>query len=105
MPDGDGFSADPRQLADRAAQFEPLATRLSAIHRGLTDALEGTPWGADAVGRSFASVHAGPADDVVGRLSSLSARLGSVGTRLGDSAGTYRSVDESAIVRLKAAEQ
>lgn len=109
MPDGDGFSdgfsADAQRLAGQAAQFEPLSGRLNAIHRGLTDALGGTPWGSDAVGQSFSSVHADPADDVVTRLSSLSARLGSVGTRLVDSAGTYRAVDASAIEHLKAAEQ
>jgi hypothetical protein len=105
MPDADGFDVDAQRLAGRAAEFEPLAGRLAAIHRGLADALDGTPWGSDAVGRSFASVHADPVDDVVTRLSSLSARLGSVGSRFADSAGTYRAVDASAVEHLKAAEQ
>lgn len=103
----DGFDADADQLASKATEFEPLVGRLGAIHRNLSDALstDGACWGMDAVGRSFSAVHADPADDAVGRLSALSDRLGSVGTRLSASAGTYRAVDDSAIQRLKAAEQ
>jgi hypothetical protein len=103
----DGFEVDADRLAGQAAEFEPLIGRLGAIHRGLTDALstDGACWGTDAVGQSFSAVHATPADDAVARLSTLSERLGSVGTRLSATANTYRAVDQSAIEHLDAAEQ
>lgn len=103
---GDGFEVDAERLAARAAQFEPLVARMDAIHRTLNDALsDGACWGGDAVGRSFTAVHAAPADDARSRLSGLSRLLGSVGTRLTDTAGTYTAVDQSAIEHLKSAEQ
>jgi hypothetical protein len=103
----DGFEVDADRLAGQAAQFEPLVGRLGAIHRSLADALstDGACWGKDAVGQSFSAVHAAPADDAAGRLSALSDRLGSVGTRLSATARTYRTVDQSAIEHLNAAEQ
>jgi hypothetical protein len=102
----DGYEVDAELLSGRASQFEPLSTRVAAIHRGLTDALaDGACWGTDAVGESFSSVHAQPADDVVNRLSALSERLGSVGTRLSDTAATYDAGERSAVDDLKAAEQ
>jgi hypothetical protein len=104
---GDGFEADAEQLAGKAAQFEPLVGRLSAIHRQLVDALsaDGACWGADTVGHSFAAAHTGPADDTVTSLLTLPDRLGSVGTRLSASATTYGAVDAGAVEQLKAAEQ
>jgi hypothetical protein len=104
---GDGFDVDADRLAARAREFEPLVGRLGEIHRGLTDALstDGACWGEDAVGQSFASAHAPSADDAVARLSALSDRLGSVGTRLADSAAAYRTVDQAALDNVKAAEQ
>lgn len=107
MTHADGFEVDADRLAGRAAQFEPLVGRLGAIHRSLADALstDGACWGTDAVGQSFSAVHADSADDAVARLSSLSERLGSVGTRLSATAKTYRAVDQSAIEHLDAAEQ
>jgi len=103
----DGYDVDAERLAGEASQFEPLSTRVAAIHRGLTDALstDGACWGTDAVGQSFSAVHAQQADDVAARLSSLSERLGSVGTRLSDTAATYGAGEQSAIDNLKAAEQ
>jgi hypothetical protein len=101
-----GFEVDAARLASRAAQFEPLVDRLGAIHRTLTDALsDGACWGTDAVGRSFGSVHATPADDALSRLSGLSDRLTSVSTRLTETAGTYQAVDGSAAEHLKSAER
>lgn len=107
MTHADGFEVDADRLAGQAAQFEPLVGRLGAIHRTLADALstDGACWGNDAVGQSFSAVHAEPADDAASRLSALSDRLGSVGTRLSATARTYRTVDQSAIERLNAAEQ
>lgn len=104
---GDGFEVDAEQLASRAAQFEPLVGRLGQIHRNLTDALstDGTCWGTDAVGQSFGAAHQAPADDAVTRLSTLADRLTSVSTRLTETAGTYRTGDQSAAATLKAAEQ
>jgi hypothetical protein len=104
---GEGFEVDAELLASRSAQFDPLVTRLGAIHRDLTDALttDGACWGTDAVGQSFGAIHATHADDAVTRLSGLSDRLASVRTRLSETAGTYQSGDQSAVERLKAAEQ
>jgi uncharacterized protein YukE len=104
---GDGFEVNADQLAARAAQFEPLVARLDTIHRNLADALssDGACWGGDAVGQAFSAVHAGAADDTTARLAALSERLGSVGTRLSDTAQTYRATDQSGTDHLKAAEQ
>jgi hypothetical protein len=102
----EGFEVDAERLAGQAQQFEPLSSRVAAIHRGLADALsDGACWGTDAVGQSFSAVHAQSADDVVTRLSALSGRLGSVGTRLSDTATTYGAGEQTAIDNLKAAEQ
>jgi uncharacterized protein YukE len=104
---GDGFEVDAERLAGQAAQFEPLTGRIDAVHRGLTDALaaDGACWGGDAVGRSFSAVHSGAADDVVARLSALRDRLGSVGTRLSDTAAAYRSGDHAALAHLNQPER
>jgi hypothetical protein len=104
---GEGFEVDAELLASRAEQFEPLVTRLGAIHRDLTDALsaDGACWGTDAVGQSFGAVHATPADDAITRLAGLSDRLTSVRTRLSETAATYTSGDRTALEHLKAAEQ
>jgi hypothetical protein len=103
---GDGFEVDAARLANRAAQFEPLVERLKAVHRNLTDALsDGACWGTDAVGQSFDSVHATPADDALSRLSGLSNRLTSVSTRLTETANTYQAVDRSAVEQLKSTER
>lgn len=107
MHDADGFVVDPEQLAKKAAEFEPLAGRMTGIHTALTDALgaEGDCWGADDVGRSFGAVHTGPATTTLDSLSSLSTNLGSVGTRLYDSAATYLGTDDGAGNRFRHVEQ
>lgn len=107
MHDADGFAVDPEQLARKAADFEPLVGRLTGIHTALTEALgaEGECWGADDVGRSFGAVHTNPATTTIDSLSALSANLGSVGTRLSDSAATYRGVDDGAGNGFRAMEQ
>jgi hypothetical protein len=103
----DGYEADVERLAGKAAQFEPLAGRVSAIHRQLVDALaaDGPCWGADPVGQSFAAAHTGPADDAVTALLTLPDRLGSVGTRLSASASTYRGVETSTVEQFPVVEQ
>ena len=103
---GDGFEVDAERLADRATQFEPLVGRLGKIHGDLRDALSthGACWGTDAVGQSFAAIHAAPSDDAVARLSGLPERLTSVHTRLTETATTYRSGDQAAVENLKATE-
>lgn len=103
----DGYDVDAERLAGQASQFEPLTTRVAEIHRGLTEVLsaDGVCWGTDAVGRSFASVHAQPSDDVLARLSALSGRLGSVGTRLSDTAVTYGAGEQDALDHLNATER
>lgn len=103
---GDGFEVDAERLADRATQFEPLAGRVAKIHGNLRDALgDGACWGTDAVGQSFAAVHATPADDALTRLSGLSDRLTAVRTRLAETATTYQSGDQTAVEHLKATER
>jgi len=102
----DGFEVDAERLADRATQFEPLVGRLGKIHQSLNDGLaDGPCWGTDAVGQSFAAVHATPADDVLSRLSGLSDRLTAVHTRFKDTATTYQSGDQSALEHLNAPER
>lgn len=102
----DGFEVDAERLADRATQFEPLVDRLGKIHQNLSDALAGGPcWGTDAVGQSFAAVHADPADDAMTRLSGLSDRLASVRTRFTDTATTYQSGEQTAVEHLNATER
>lgn len=103
----DGYEVDPELLAQRAGNFEPLAGRLTTIHRSLTDALgaEGACWGTDAVGQSFSSAHTGAADDTQAALSALSTRLTSVGTKLTDTAVDYRAGDDAAIEHLRTPEQ
>jgi hypothetical protein len=103
----DGFEVDAERLANRATQFEPLAGRIDKIHQSLTDALsqDGPCWGNDAVGQSFAAVHATPANDALTRLSTLPGRMTSVSTRLTDTANTYRTGESGAVDNVKAAEQ
>jgi hypothetical protein len=107
MHDADGYEVDVDRLATRAGQFEPLAGRIAAIHRTLTDALgaEGTCWGTDVVGESFASAHAGPATDTETALSGLSGRISTVGTKLTDTAGTYGAGEDVAVEHLRVPEQ
>jgi hypothetical protein len=101
----DGYEADPARLAGQAGQLDPLAGRVSSIHRTLSEALAeaGPCWGADAVGESFGAVHAGPADSTLTRLGALPSQLGSVGTRFTDTAATYEGDDERGVDRLRAA--
>ncbi len=101
---GDGYEVDPTRLAGQAGQLDPLVSRVSTIHGTLTEALAeaGPCWGTDAVGRSFAAVHADPADATLTRLGSLPRRLGSVGTRFTDTATTYEGDDQHAVDRLRA---
>jgi uncharacterized protein YukE len=103
----DGFEVDAERLAGHAGQFDGLVSRLSAVHRTLADALaaEGQCWGGDAVGQSFSAVHASAADSTVGRLAGLPSQVGSVGTRLGDTAVTYQGGDDAAVSHVNAAEQ
>ncbi len=103
----EGYEVDVDQIAARAGQFEPIAGRLTAIHRTLTEALgvEGTCWGADVVGESFASAHTGPAGDTESALSGLSGRLTTVGTKLTDTAAAYGTGEHAALDHLRATEQ
>lgn len=102
----DGFQVDADRLAAQAGQFEGLVGRAGDIHRELSDTLGavGQCWGGDAVGQSFASIHAGPADDTLGRIGSLPDQLGSVGTRFGDTATAYRGTDTTGADTIDAAD-
>ncbi|HEY0449866.1 hypothetical protein [Actinophytocola sp.] len=101
----DGYTADAERLATEAGQFDGLAGRVGAIHRTLTETLaeNGRCWGADAVGQSFGSAHAGPADATVTQLGSLPEQLGGVGARFAGTAAQYTSDDQGGVDRLRAA--
>jgi hypothetical protein len=98
----DAFQADPEQLATHAGQFEGLAERAGRIHTDLRTTLDslGAPWGDDDAGRSFAVVHAGPADETLTRLDALPGRLGDVGTRFVASARTYADAESTGVTAL-----
>lgn len=100
----DGFTADADRLAAQAEHFDGFVGRVGAIRRDLADALEaaGPCWGGDEVGQSFATTHAGAADDTLGRLGGLSDQLGSVGTRFTETAAAYRDLDSGAAETLAA---
>lgn len=102
----DGFTVDPERLAAQAGQLDDLVGRVDRIHRTLADSLSATGrcWGGDAVGQSFEDAHAAPADGTMTNLSSLTERLGGVGSRLVDTATTYTGTDEGAVERLRAAD-
>lgn len=91
------FRADPEALAARAAVFDDLAGRASAITGELQAALDaaGPCWGEDAVGRSFAAGHVAAAD-ALARLDALPAELRDVGQRFAATAATYLDVERGA---------
>ncbi|GGM66159.1 hypothetical protein GCM10012275_40910 [Longimycelium tulufanense] len=101
-----GFRVDDQRLAERAHQFDGLAERSGQIAEELNRALSGTGacWGSDEIGRSFAAVHAGPADDALGRLSGLADRLTDVGQRFAETARDYRAAESDAAARVRAIE-
>ncbi|WP_199433996.1 hypothetical protein [Qaidamihabitans albus] len=93
-----GFGVDADRLGARAAEFTGLAERAGRVSAELRRALAetGTPWGGDAVGRSFAAAHAEPAAELLARLDALAGELHDVGGRFADAAGAYRAGDERA---------
>lgn len=102
----DGFTADPERLVSQGGQFDDLVGRVGRIHRTLSESLSATGqcWGGDAVGRSFGSAHAAPAEGTMTQLSSLTERLGGVGTRFADTGTAYAASDTGAVEHLRAAE-
>ncbi|WP_246258437.1 hypothetical protein [Amycolatopsis anabasis] len=103
---GPGFEADADRLAGRAKDFDGLAERAASIAADLDRALDGAEatWGADAVGRSFAAAHGGPADEAVRRLGGLADRIGGVGGKFAEAAASYRDTDTGAAGTLPGAE-
>lgn len=103
----DSFQADPQQLATDAGEFHGLAERAGRIHADLRTALDtlGSPWGDDDAGRSFAEVHAAPADETLGRLQALPGQLGDVGSRFVASAHTYEDADLTGVTELAATDK
>ena len=103
----DGFQVDPEQLATDAGEFHGLAERAGRIHADLRASLDalGSPWGDDDAGRSFADVHAAPADETLGRLQALPGQLGDVGGRFVASAKTYDDADVTGVTELTATEK
>lgn len=103
----DSFQADPAQLVTDAGEFHGLAERAGRIHADLRTTLDslGSPWGDDDAGRSFAEVHAAPADETLDRLEALPGRLGDVGGRFVASAKTYDNADATGVTELTATEK
>lgn len=103
----DAFNVDPAQLATHAAQFDGLADRAGRIHADLRTTLDslGTPWGDDDAGRSFAGVHAAPADETLGLLDALPGKLGDVGTRFVAAARTYEDAETTGVTELTTIDQ
>lgn len=97
-----GFEVDAELLGGKAAEVEGLAERAAGIAADLTAALErsGTAWGDDAVGRSFAAAHGGPAEETVGVLAGLSGELSELGGSLGGAATRYQETEADAARRF-----
>ncbi|PXY32356.1 hypothetical protein [Prauserella muralis] len=94
---GEGFEVDAERLGTHAAEFDGLAERASRITARLRDVVAGAaPWGGDAVGRSFAAAHTGPANDALDRLGGLAGGLAEVGASFSAAAGAYQTADDSA---------
>ncbi|PRX44323.1 excreted virulence factor EspC (type VII ESX diderm) [Prauserella shujinwangii] len=95
----DGFEVDADRLGRHAGEFEALAERAARVAEELRRALDATgePWGADAVGRSFAAAHAEPAAGALDRLRRLPDDLAGVGERFTAAAAAYRAGDERAV--------
>lgn len=93
-----GFEVDADRLARHAGEFEDLTVRAGRVAADLQAALDatGTPWGGDAVGRSFHSSHAAPAGETLERLHGLADGLRGVGERFGGAASAYRAGDADA---------
>lgn len=93
-----GFEADVARLSGHAKEFDVLRQRAGEISAQLDQALEGASaaWGDDEVGRSFASRHAGPADETATKLRGLADGLGGVGGAFAEAARRYQSGDDAA---------
>ncbi|GAA2664754.1 MULTISPECIES: hypothetical protein [Actinosynnema] len=91
-----GFDADLAKLRGGAADFEGFAGRAGRIAADLGAALEalGPCWGDDAVGRSFAEGHVGPAASTRERVDGLNGQFGGLQDRFAATERTYRKVDE-----------
>jgi uncharacterized protein YukE len=100
-----GFDVDVDAVVSQAGHFPELADRVKAIHRTLSDALdaEGTCWGEDTVGQSFAAGYTGPADETLEAVGALHGRLSDVGQRLHDTATSYRGTDQGNVHVVDAA--
>ncbi|CRK59773.1 hypothetical protein [Alloactinosynnema sp. L-07] len=95
---------DAAKLARDAAQFTGFAERVEAIHRDLSDRLGavGACWGTDEIGRSFAAVHAGAADQTLAAVGGLPARLSDIGERFASNAAAYVDGEQENVDRLGA---
>ncbi|MBW4716193.1 WXG100 family type VII secretion target [Saccharothrix obliqua] len=91
-----GFEIDLARLDAGAADFGGFAERAGKVFGELGGALDalGACWGDDAVGRSFASSHVGPASDALTGVGDLGPGLRGVGQRFGDTARTYRAAED-----------
>lgn len=100
-----GFEADADRLAARAKDFDGLVATAGKIAAELDSALADAEaaWGDDAVGRSFAASHAGPAKAVVDQLRRLPESLRDLGDSFGEAARRYRAGDSGAAASVDGA--
>jgi uncharacterized protein YukE len=92
-----GFRTENDELARRAGAFAGLSERARGIVDQLNDSLGGYGdcWGSDAVGRSFAETHVGPAEAALQGIGALPGGLFDVGIKLGDTAATYADAEQT----------
>jgi hypothetical protein len=96
-----GFEADIDRLSARAKDFDPLVARAARISAELEQALDGTPWGDDIVGQSFAAAHVKPAEEAAARLRGLGSDLAGAGGSFAEAAQRYQAGDAGAADSIK----
>lgn len=97
-----GFRSDNDGLTARAGEFDDLAGQARRIADDLRRAVEATGqcWGSDEVGQRFGTTHVPASQDALRRIEHLPTRLAQMGSKLADTARTYRDVDEGNAVVL-----
>ncbi|WP_433761621.1 hypothetical protein [Nocardia sp. CA-135398] len=92
---GERFYADPDALRARAPEHERIAADVAATVRALRNALnaEGTPWGNDEAGRTFAESYLPEHRQTMADLDTLVAILRQSGSDLRQLANNFEDID------------